>query len=208
MLDFRILSFSVFALCLTGCGQPQEISQASAQDETAKAGQGSNWTVIKEESFIKFSALQQGKEFEGEFTEFDADILFYPDNLDKSEVTVKIPLQSADTGDSERNNTLPGKAWFSAKSFPVATFRSDNIVETSEGSYLANGSLSMKNITRNIELPFSLSSVAAKSDEKVVMTGSMTLDRTDWKVGEEPWNTEEWVSRDIALNVQITASPE
>lgn len=207
MLVLRILSFSVFALCLTGCGQPQDVSQASAQDETAVAQQETNWTVVKEESFIKFSALQQGKEFEGEFTEFDADILFHPDNLNKSEVTVKIPLQSADAGDSERNNTLPGKAWFSAKSYPVAIFRSDSIIETEEGAYSAIGSLSIKGTMRDIELPFSLSS-SKESDGKVVMTGSMTLDRTHWNIGEDPWNTGEWVSRDIKLNIQITATPE
>lgn len=206
MFDIRILLLSIFALCFTACDQPQETVQSLAQNETPQANQTTNWNVLKEESFIKFSALQQGKEFEGEFTEFDADILFYPDNLDESEVTVKIPVQSADAGDSERNNTLPGKTWFFAKSYPVATFRSDNIIAAEDGGFLAIGSLTMKDITRDVRLPFSLSSKQAGTGGKTVMTGSMTLDRTDWNIGEDPWNTDEWVSRDIALNIQVTAT--
>jgi len=195
---------------VTACGPSQEAQDASAQDASAQdvpiaADQETNWTVIPEGSFIKFSALQQGKEFEGESTNFEASILFYADNLEASNVTVTIPIKGVEAGDKDRNDSLPAKAWFYAKSFPVATFMSDNITKTAEGTYLAKGPLSIKGMTQGVSLPFTLSPANSEPGGTTVMTGSMSLDRTDWKVGEDPWDTDEWVSKDVSLDVQIKA---
>lgn len=192
-------------LMLIACGPSQEVGDASAQDVSTAADHETNWTVIPEESVMKFSALQQDKAFEGQFKDFDAAILFYADNLDASKVTVTVPIMSVDAGDKDRNDTLPAKAWFSAKTFPVAIFSSDNISETGDGTYLAQGSLTMKGLTQDVSLPFTLSPADADSGETTVMTGSMLLDRTDWKVGEDPWDTDEWVSKAITLDIQVKA---
>lgn len=203
MFSLRYLSLLLGGILLVSCGPSAE---TLVQSPTTAAEQETNWTVNSDESFILFTAQQQGKEFEGEFTKFNASILFEPDNLEDSEVTVTIPLQSVDAGDKDRNDTLPSKAWFSVKEFPVATFRSDQITETGQGSYVANGSLSLKGMTHEIELPFTLSSAMPATGETTVMTGMTSLDRTQWKIGEDPWNTGEWVSKGIKLNIQITAT--
>jgi len=203
MLSLRYLSLLLGGILLVSCGQSAE---TLVQSPPSAAEQETNWTVNPDESFIRFTAQQQGKEFEGEFTEFNASILFNPDNLEDSEVTVTIPVKAVDAGDKDRNDTLPSKTWFSAKEFPVATFRSDQIAEVGQGSYIANGSLSMKGMTHDIELPFTLSPAEIAIGETTVMTGVIGLDRTQWKIGEDPWNTGEWVSKGIKLNIQITAT--
>lgn len=203
MLSLRYLSLLLGGILLISCGQSAE---TLVQSPPASAEQETNWTVNPDESFIRFTAQQQGKAFEGKFTEFNASILFDPDNLEESEVTVTIPLQGVDAGDKDRNDTLPSKAWFSAKEFPVATFRSNQITEVGQGSYLAISSLSIKGMTHEIELPFTLSPAKTAIGETTVMTGMISLDRTQWKIGEDPWNTGEWVSKGIKLNIQITAT--
>ncbi len=205
MLSLRNLSLVLGGIALVSCGQSTE---SAVQTMSPAMEQETNWTIIPAESFIKFTAQQQGKEFEGQFTDYNASILFDPESLEDSEVTVTIPLQDVDAGDKDRNETLPGKAWFSIKEFPVAVFRSETITEMGEGSYLAKGSLSLKGITRNIELPFKLSPAITEVGDITVMTAMTSLDRTQWNVGEDPWDTGEWVSKGIKLNIQITATRE
>lgn len=208
MLDTRILLFPFVVFSLTACNSPSETGQASALDVAVEAEHETNWTVLPDESHIKFSALQQGKKFEGEFTDYDAAILFDADRLEESQVTVRVRLMSAEAGDQERNETLKSKAWFATKSFPVATFVGSNFTSTGNGTYVVKGPLSIKGVKREIEFPFSLESVGSGVDGKTLMTATISLDRTEWSIGEDPWNTEEWVSQEVYLNLQVTAIPK
>jgi len=52
-----------------------------------------------------------------------------------------------------------------------------------------------------IDLPFNL----ALDEQKAVMTSTYEMDRTKWNVGAAPWDTDEWVSRSVMLNIQVTA---
>lgn len=206
MLGLKVLSVSVVALALMACAQPDPSGEVSGQDVITQTEQETNWTVLPDESYIKFSALQKGETFEGEFTDFEAAILFYPENLSESSVIVSVPVKSVEAGNKDRNETLPAKAWFSAKAYPVATFKSGNFTETGDGGYLVKGSLSLKGITRDVELPFTLSPDPSETDETTIMSGTMALDRTDWNVGEDPWNTDEWVSKNITLDIRVSAT--
>ena len=80
MVCIRFLSSIIAVLALVACSQSGETSQAPAPVKTASTQEETNWTVIPEESHIRFSAEQQGKNFEGELSEFEASILFFPDN--------------------------------------------------------------------------------------------------------------------------------
>lgn len=202
MTRSTVFFLSAFTLGLLACGQNGAVSTASAQDVTEAQAVASNiWTVISDKSHIKFTAKQEGKPFTGEFTVFSADINFDSENLASSSVTVTIPIKQAEAGNNDRNATLLGKAWFSAKKFPEAVFQSSNITLIEEGSYLAKGELSLKGVSKPLDLPFTLSI----SDE-AVMTSQITLDRTTWNVGEDPWNTDEWVSKEVVLDIQVTAT--
>jgi len=53
-----------------------------------------------------------------------------------------------------------------------------------------------------IELPFDLNIEGSHA----VMTGQVDLNRTLWNVGAAPWDTDEWVSREVKLDLQITAN--
>ncbi|WP_409433073.1 YceI family protein [Litorimonas sp. RW-G-Af-16] len=171
---------------------------ASAKRSAERNG---NWLVNPRESHIRFSAEQEGKTFEGEFKQFFAVINFYPNDLPNSSVEVTVPIASIEAGSTDRNSTVPGKVWFSTKKFPQAMFKSNDITQTAEGAYLAKGTLSMKGIEKPFDLPFALD-----MSNGALMTSQVTLDRTNWTVGEAPWDTDEWVSRAVKLDIQVTAS--
>lgn len=199
MSRFKHFSTSIAVIALIACGQAVSLDVASAQDETQSVT-GVNWTVVQDESHLKFTAKQEGKPFTGEFKTFDADIKFDLDNLDASMVTVTIPLVQVDAGTRDRNSTLPDKVWFSTKKFPEAVFESNDITSVGGNDYLAKGTLTLKGLSKNLDLPFSLDIT-----DQAVMTSNITLDRTVWNVGEDPWNTDEWVSLAVELDIKVVA---
>ena len=197
-----LLSASIcLGTALAGCGNAN--STETSADQTRQAAQTAitgNWDIVAEASHIHFTAKQEGEPFTGEFSEFSGLINFDPDALEDSYVRIEIPLASVDAGTKDRNSTLPGKVWFSSKAFPVAIYESSEIVSVGE-SYEARGSLTMKGVS----LPVSLSFDLEIAGDRAEMTGQTTLDRTEWQVGADPWHTDEWVSKNVKLDVKIEA---
>ena len=183
-------------LALSACGSPApDVAPAAA------ASFETNYTVIPEESHIRFSSVQEGEPFTGEFTEFDARIFHDPAAPAESRVRVSIPLAGVRAGSSDRDGTLPGEPWFDRRRFPVAVFEADGFTPTDEG-FVTTGTLSMKGASAPVELPFTL----VEEGGRTVMSGRTTIDRTDWNVGAAPWDTDEYVSRDVALDLRVVAT--
>lgn len=192
----RSVILSLSALFMVSCGGGGDPIQAPVETVAFDA----NYRVIAEDSAIRVSALQQGERFEGGFSEFDVAIRFDPDDLEGSRVVARIPVRSLDLGHADRNDAVPGKVWFNAGAHPVATFVSDSISRDGDG-YVAQGDLTVKGLRRPVRLPFTLT----QDGDRTVMNGGVELDRNTWNLGEAPWDTEEWVSRAVQVDITLTA---
>lgn len=159
-----------------------------------------NYTVVASDSRLGFSATQEGVGFTGEFTEFDAVILFDPAALETSEVRVTVPLSSFDGGSTDRNSNVSSNIWFDSRRFPVAVFKADSLRADGD-SYLANGTLSLKGLTQPISFAFDVE----ETDGRAVMTAEFPINRTRWNVGQEPWNTEDYVGLNVVLDIRVVA---
>jgi polyisoprenoid-binding protein YceI len=188
-------------LAVSACGEAVSADPATQAAPATPTAQ--SWTIIADASKLAFSALQEGERFAGEFREFYGDIYFDPEDLPGSGVAITIPLISVSAGSKDRDSTLPGKVWFSTKAFPNARFVSNEIVTMDDG-YVAKGQLTLKGISEDVSLPFTVEI----DGDKAVMRGTMQLDRTRWNVGAAPWDTDEWVSRNVDLDIQVTATRE
>lgn len=192
-------------LALSACSQAAEptakLAETPPPTPAASMERIGNWLVVKADSHVKFTAEQQGKAFTGAFTSFDAIINFKEDAIENANVTATIDMGSVSAGDKDRDGALPGKEWFDVKAFPKAVFQSDDFVKTGENSYEARGTLTMKDKSQPLTLPFTLDIAGAKAE----MAGKVTLDRTLWDVGTGAWATDEWVSTDVTVDVKISA---
>jgi len=196
-----ISALASLALLTTGCAEANPAQQTKTPDIIATSTSSAPvWTIQPEGSHIRFSAKQEGETFTGEFTEFSGTILFDIDALETSAVDISIPLKSVEAGSQDRNSTLPGKVWFSVKKFPDARFTSNAIIKQDAG-FLAKGELILKGKSVPLDLPFDVTIDAGRA----VMTGQVVMDRTLWNVGAAPWDTDEWVSREVSLDLQVTA---
>lgn len=186
----RRLCAVLTAALMTACGAPG----------TLKAAQGA-WTVDYRASRLGFTASQTGRSFDGEFRKFDAEIIFDPEDLRAASIAVTVDMASARTGDLQRDLALPGDDWFSAKTYPSAEFVSTDVEQTGEGAYVAHGSLTIRDRTRPVDLPFTL----AITGDRAVAKGETTLLRTDFGVGQGEYSTDEWVGLDVKVSVEIEA---
>lgn len=204
-MKLSALPIAATFLAIAACSQASEpttkLTAEPASSSAPNAETIGNWRVVKTDSHVEFTASQQGTEFTGEFERFDALINFDENAIDKATVTATIDLTSVAAGDKDRDGALPGKEWFNVKNFPKAVFQSDDFVKTGANSYEARGTLSMKEATQPLTLPFTLDINGTQAE----MEGTVTLDRTLWEVGTGAWATDEWVSTTVIVDVKIKA---
>lgn len=195
----RRLTAALFAAALAACGgeKPPASTAAPAAPSDPRA-----WTVDYAESRLGFRATQTGTAFEGRFERFEAAILFDPEDLSGSRVEVTVDMASAATGDRQRDAALPASEWFRVRDFPNAVFRAEDFIGTGEGRYEARGSLTIRDVTRPLTLPFTL----RMEGDRGRAEGEVTLLRTDFGVGQGEFATDQWVGLDVGVQFTIVAT--
>ena len=190
------------ALGMSACSEARTANENAADQVSAAAAPiaAANWDIQASSSHIRFTAKQEGSPFSGEFQAFSGIINFDPAAPQNGSVKITVPLKSVDAGSNDRNSTLPGKVWFSAKAFPDAVYTSTDISQDGDG-YIAKGELTLKGLSVPLDIPFNLDI----NGDTAVMTGAVEMDRTQWNVGAAPWDTDEWVSKSVSLDLQVTA---
>jgi len=191
--------------------EPPEVTDKAAQPSAAPASATPavapvdaapvHWAVASG-STLGFTTTWGGQEIQGRFDHWTADILFSPDALDRSRVSVSIDLAKVATGDAQRDQSIPGSDWFDAATHPKATYVADRFEKTAEGRYMAHGKLTLRGVTRPVDLPFRL-----KIDgDKARMSGVTSLDRTAFGVGQGEWQATDQIPANVKVSVQIAAS--
>jgi polyisoprenoid-binding protein YceI len=156
------------------------------------------WTVVPETSSVAFVGTQQGTKFNGRFQTFTAEVDLDAADPTKGKIVGTVQLDSVNTRDSDRDASLLDKDWFNAKEFPQAKFESQKIEKAADGSYVANGQLTLKGATKPIAMKFTLTGSGATAQ----FAGSMSINRFDFNVGEG-WNDTSWVAQDVAVDVKL-----
>ncbi|MBO9546599.1 YceI family protein [Caulobacter sp.] len=158
------------------------------------------WAVQKS-STLTFTASWSGSGIDGRFKTWSADILFSPEALDRSKVTVSIDMASAATGDDQRDQSLPSGDFFDTAEHPKATFTATKFRKTGEGKFVADGTLDLRGVKKPLSLPFTL-----KIDgDTATARGVTTLDRTTFGVGQGEWASTDEIAAKVKVSFAITA---
>lgn len=157
--------------------------------------------VVQKGSTLGFSATWSDNAIEGRFKTWTADILFSPDALDRSKLTVAIDTASVDTGDAQRDQSLPSGDFFDTAEHPKATFTATKFRKTGEGKFVADGTLDLRGVKKPLSLPFSL-----KIDgDTATARGVTTLDRTTFGVGQGEWASTDEIAAKVKVSFSLTA---
>jgi len=91
----------------------------------------------------------------GRFTAFEGKGPFDSKDVTKSSVSVTIKTASINTDNTSRDNDLRSAGFFDVEKFPEITFQSKS-VERRANDYVAHGTLTIKGVSRMLNLPFEL----------------------------------------------------
>ncbi|MBP7891824.1 MAG: YceI family protein [Arenimonas sp.] len=140
------------------------------------------WQMAKGSS-LGFSSSFQGEAFNGNFSRFTPQIRFDPKRLPQARFDVSIDLASADTRNSERDDTLKTSDFFDVGKTPTARYIATSFKDLGNGRYQADGTLNLRGITKPVSLVFSW-----KPGQNAVLSGEATVNRLDYKVGSGDWS--------------------
>jgi polyisoprenoid-binding protein YceI len=156
--------------------------------------------LVADKSQIAFVSKQMGVPVEGTFKKFDAQVAFDPRKPEGGTVALQIDTASASLGVPMSDAELPKAPWFDTGHFPQASFQSSAIKALGEGRFEMAGKLTIKNISRQVTVPVTI----APSGGYAVATGSFTIQRLDYKVGDGEWTDTSVIGNDVQVRFKFT----
>ncbi len=158
--------------------------------------------LVSAGSEIVFTTRQMGVPMEGRFGQFSAQITLDPKKPEGGSVTLAVDTGSARFGSAELDAEVPKPTWLNVARFPQAAFQSTALKAAGPGRYEVLGKLSIKGSVQDISVPVQLSPSGATS----TASGSFTIKRLAFKVGEAEWADTSMLANDIQVRFKLVLS--
>ena len=189
------------------------VAEGAADSDTASApivvtaAHSHDFIVDTDHSRVTFSGTHMGSHFSGVFEEWQAYFHFNPAALDQSRIDATFATRSAATGDAMYDGTLLEEDWFASAAYPQAVFTSDKIVAHSDddrgSGYRVTGLLTLRGISKPITFDMYVRDSHATA---IQLEASFVIDRLAYDIGASSDPEGDWVSRDIAIQLDIYAN--
>jgi polyisoprenoid-binding protein YceI len=164
---------------------------------------GADFTVLRaQQSSIAFVSKQMGVPVDGIFKKFTARITVDPAKPEAGMASIGIELGSIDTGSTDANEEVAGKAWFDIKNHPTASFVSGSINSLGKEHYEAAGKMTIKGKTQDIKVPFTLKQQA----DALIIDGTFPLKRLDYGIGSGIWADTSVVDDEVQIRFHLSVA--
>ena len=161
-----------------------------------------HWTVDAARSKLGFTVSWSGQPFNATFKSWKANIDFDPADLAHSQADVTIDIASETSDDAETDEGVKGAQGFQASQFATARFQTMSIAHKSGNDYIAQGKLTLRGVTKQVALPFTLT-IAGNGAH---MVGSTQVSRMDFGVGQGgDFSKPAPVAYQVTIKVDLTA---
>jgi polyisoprenoid-binding protein YceI len=181
-----LFALTLAAALLSAALQPAHAQPKPAQLQTAG-------------SEIAFTTKQMGVPVEGKFGKFSAQIALDPKKPETGNVAFTIDTGSARFGSAELDAEVPKATWLNVPKFPQATFQSSAIKAVGPGKFEVAGKLAIKGVLRDVTVPVAVTQAGANS----TASGSFTIKRLAFKVGEGEWADTSMLADDIQIRFKL-----
>ena len=181
----RLLSFLLLSL-LAAAG-PSQAEPPAAQ-------------LLPDQSRIAFVSKQMGVPVEGTFGKFAAQVAFDPRKPEGGAIALSIDVGSATLGVPQSDAEMPKPEWFHAAKFPQAQFKSSAIKSLGGGQFEVVGKLTLKGQAQDVVVPVTIAQDAGLS----IATGSLTIQRLAFRVGDGDWTDTSMVANDVQVRFKFT----
>ncbi|MCC5912834.1 MAG: YceI family protein [Balneolaceae bacterium] len=184
---------------------------AAFSDTDEKSDRATAWEVDRAHSAVNFTINHFFTPVDGAFDDYEAEVYFDPENLSGSHIDVTIPVASVNTRNSNRDDHLRTPDFFDAENYPSIRFVSSEILQDGESNFIARGELTIRDVTKEFDLPFELLGVMdhpmRENTQVAGIVASAELLRNDFGVGTGDWRATAVVGNrvNIQLNLELLA---
>ncbi len=124
-----------------------------APELPAKPTASGAWQLDRTRSHVEFAVTKlPGIRVEGRFTDFQGWIRYDAERPERSAVRWSARVESVETGEPDRDDTLQGGDYFLASSYPELSFVSSRVRSRGDGSMDVDGILTIRGITKPITI--------------------------------------------------------
>jgi polyisoprenoid-binding protein YceI len=144
----------------------------------------------------------------GSITGITGTINYDPQDVTKSSVDANIKVSTINTANENRDKDLRGPNFFDTDKYPEARFVSKKIEKRGD-QLVAIGDLTIKDVTKQIELPFELLSGNTPMGPAVGISASMKINRKDFHINYNRLmdNGGAVVGDEVKLEINLEAKP-
>lgn len=140
---------------------------------------------------------------EGSFQGLQGKVVFNKADLLNAMIDVSVDVNTIQTGNEKKDEHAIGKKWFDASTYPTMKFVSKQITKLGTG-YIAEGELTVKDVTRSVEIPFAY----VLTNDKGYLQGRFRINRKDYNVKGNFFGFTVGKDVDILLNVPANYASE
>lgn len=182
----------------------------------AWGGSALDWEVDGDHTEINFVTRHFFTPVRGTFGSYDVQLDYDAEQPERSTVSVTIDVASVDTGNERRDEHLRTGDWFDAERWPTIRFRSTTVRQEGPDRLVAEGELTIRDVTRRIELPITILGVQDIPDPmREMLMGArrvasfqttLTIDRREFGVGTGSWAQTAIVGGDVEIDIALEAA--
>lgn len=145
------------------------------------------WDIDMGHSGIYFDARHTYATVRGYFDDFSGTFITDLKNTNDSRVEFSVNVDSINTNNTKRDNHLRSADFFDVQKYPNMTFKSNRVTHVKGNSYILEGDLTIKGITKRTTIPFTYYGVRENPLKKGQLVAGFeadfTINRLDYNVG-------------------------
>lgn len=160
------------------------IGSEAGNSEATQSESVASYQVDEAHTNIGFSVRHMVlSKVHGEFKDYSVDLKWDENNLENSSIETRIKTASIDTDNERRDNHLKSSDFFDVASHPEIVFKSTKIEKDGDG-YVAQGTLTMRGVTKKVSLPFTILGQFVQRDgsTRIGLEAEMKINRFDYNV--------------------------
>lgn len=170
-------------------------------------GEAQKWEIDNNHSNIYFDVRHTYVTVRGLFGGFSGTVLFDPENADASRIDLKVKVPTINTNIVKRDTHLRSADFFDAEKYPLMTFKSTDIKHVADNQYMVEGELTIKDVTREIAVPFTYFGIRdnplEKGEQVAGFEAEFTINRLDYNVGTGKFAEMGVVGKEVSIVVAL-----
>ena len=178
----RLLLISALVVAGAGFRPVTPVSAPGAAHEETRAADPVRYAFDRSHTNLEFVVRHMlVTNVRGKFNEFEGEVLLDEQDLTKSSVTVTINTASVDTDNERRDADLRSANFFETDRFPQITFVSKRVEQGGE-SHVLIGDLTIRDVTREVSIPFTLAGPVdtGNGQKRIGIEGTLRVNRFEW----------------------------